>query len=107
MTKHVLFLCSQNKLRSPTAEAIYSNHPGVEVDSAGLNNDVEVPVSEEQIDWPAPTDAQRRVSEVPPGSILDRGISGEGRSDDRPAEGGTLNSGDVGLHPMEQVPPGA
>ncbi|MEI7912557.1 MAG: low molecular weight protein tyrosine phosphatase family protein [Verrucomicrobiota bacterium] len=51
MTKHILFLCSQNKLRSPTAEAIFSDQPGVEVDSAGLNNDAEVPLSEEQIEW--------------------------------------------------------
>ena len=51
MTKHILFLCSQNKLRSPTAEAVFSEHPGVEVDSAGLNNDAEVPLSEEQIEW--------------------------------------------------------
>ena len=51
MQKHVLFLCSQNKLRSPTAEVVFSAHPGVEVDSAGLNNDAEVPLSEEQIEW--------------------------------------------------------
>ena len=51
MTKHVLFLCSQNKLRSPTAEAVFSDHPRVEVDSAGLNNDAVVPLSEEQIEW--------------------------------------------------------
>jgi len=51
MKMHVLFLCSQNKLRSPTAEAIFADHPGVEVDSAGLNNDAVVPLSEEQIEW--------------------------------------------------------
>ena len=51
MNKHILFLCSQNKLRSPTAEAVFSDRPGVEVDSAGLNNDAEVPLSEEQIEW--------------------------------------------------------
>ena len=51
MTKHVLFLCSQNKLRSPTAEAVFSDHPRVEVDSAGLNNDAVVPLSEEQVEW--------------------------------------------------------
>jgi len=49
--KHLLFLCSRNKLRSPTAEAIFANHPGVEADSAGLNPDAEVPLSEEQIEW--------------------------------------------------------
>lgn len=51
MKKHILFLCSQNKLRSPTAEAVFAGHPAVEVDSAGLNNDAEVPVSAEQIEW--------------------------------------------------------
>lgn len=47
----LLFICSQNKLRSPTAEAIFARHPGVEVDSAGLNHDAEVPLSEEQLEW--------------------------------------------------------
>jgi len=51
MKKNILFLCSQNKLRSPTAEAVFAGHPGVEVDSAGLNNDAVVPLSEEQVRW--------------------------------------------------------
>jgi len=51
MRKHLLFLCSRNKLRSPTAEAIFADHPTVEVDSAGLSRDAEVPVSLEQIEW--------------------------------------------------------
>ena len=49
--RRLLFLCSQNKLRSPTAEAVFADHPGVEVDSAGLNNDAEVPLADEQIEW--------------------------------------------------------
>ncbi len=49
--KHILFLCSRNKLRSPTAEEIFRNHPGIEVDSAGLAPDAEVPLSSEQIEW--------------------------------------------------------
>jgi predicted protein tyrosine phosphatase len=49
--KRLLFLCSQNKLRSPTAETLFAEHPGVAVDSAGLNHDAEVPLSEEQIEW--------------------------------------------------------
>lgn len=49
--RKLLFLCSQNKLRSPTAEAIFANHPGIEVDSAGLNNDAVVPLSNEQVRW--------------------------------------------------------
>ena len=51
MKKRILFLCSQNKLRSPTAEAVFANHPRVEVDSAGLNNDAVLPLSAEQIEW--------------------------------------------------------
>ncbi len=51
MKRHILFLCSQNKLRSPTAEAVFAGHPSVEVDSAGLNNDAEVPLSAEQVEW--------------------------------------------------------
>ena len=46
-----LFLCSRNKLRSPTAEFIFADHPGVETDSAGLAKDAEVRLSDEQIEW--------------------------------------------------------
>ncbi len=49
--KKVLFLCSKNKLRSPTAEAIFSNVAGWEVYSAGVSNDAEVHVSLEDIEW--------------------------------------------------------
>lgn len=49
--KHLLFLCSKNKLRSPTAEFVFADCPGVEVDSAGLSNDADVVVSEEQLEW--------------------------------------------------------
>ena len=51
MKKRILFLCSQNKLRSPTAEAVFAHNSAIEVDSAGLNNDAEVPLSEEQVRW--------------------------------------------------------
>ena len=49
--KRILFICSQNKWRSPTAEAIFADRADIEVDSAGLNNDAEVPLSDEQIEW--------------------------------------------------------
>ena len=51
MKKRVLFLCSQNKLRSPTAEAVFAEYASVEVDSAGLNHDAVVPLSREQVEW--------------------------------------------------------
>ena len=49
--KRVLFVCSQNRLRSPTAERVFSGRPGFEVASAGLNNDAETPVSSELVEW--------------------------------------------------------
>lgn len=47
----ILFICAKNRLRSPTAEHLFSTYPGVEADSAGVNHDAEVRVSAEQIDW--------------------------------------------------------
>ncbi|WP_066806107.1 low molecular weight protein tyrosine phosphatase family protein [Sphingomonas asaccharolytica] len=49
--KHFLFVCSQNRLRSPTAEHIFANHPGIEVSSAGTNNDAENPLTAELVEW--------------------------------------------------------
>jgi predicted protein tyrosine phosphatase len=49
--KRVLFICSQNRLRSPTAEQVFSNRPGFEVASAGLNHDAETTVSAELLEW--------------------------------------------------------
>ena len=49
--KKILFVCSQNKLRSPTAEAVFCNEPELEVRSAGLNNDAEVPLGIEDVEW--------------------------------------------------------
>ena len=48
---NALFICSQNKLRSPTAETVFAKWPDVETDSAGLNNDAETPLTPEQIAW--------------------------------------------------------
>ena len=49
--QRALFICSANCLRSPTAEQVFSSWPGVETDSAGLNADVIVPLSGEQLEW--------------------------------------------------------
>ena len=49
--KRALFICSANKLRSPTAEHVFARWDGVETDSAGLNQDAEVVLSREQIEW--------------------------------------------------------
>lgn len=47
----VLFLCSRNRLRSPTAEQVFASWPGLEVESAGLSRDAVVPVCSEQVEW--------------------------------------------------------
>lgn len=49
--KRALFICSQNRLRSPTAEQIFASWPNVETDSAGLGGDATIPLSTEQIEW--------------------------------------------------------
>lgn len=49
--KRALFLCTQNRLRSPTAEHVFSTWSGVETDSAGLGADATIPLSPEQIEW--------------------------------------------------------
>jgi predicted protein tyrosine phosphatase len=49
--KHVLFICSQNRLRSPTAEQVFSGRPGFEVASAGLNPEAETTVCPELLEW--------------------------------------------------------
>jgi predicted protein tyrosine phosphatase len=49
--KHFLFVCSQNKLRSPTAEQIFAHRQDIEVASAGTNHDAEIPLSGELIEW--------------------------------------------------------
>jgi len=49
--KRVLFICSQNRLRSPTAEQVFSACPAIECSSAGLNHDAEVPVTPEAVEW--------------------------------------------------------
>ncbi len=46
----VLFICSRNRLRSPTAEGIFAA-PDIETDSAGLASDADCVLSEEQVEW--------------------------------------------------------
>ena len=48
---NVLFICSQNMLRSPTAEKTFANYPDVTTRSAGTDVDAEKPVHAEMIKW--------------------------------------------------------
>jgi len=47
----ILFVCTANIDRSPTAERIYSNYPEFEVKSAGISWFARIPVTEELIEW--------------------------------------------------------
>jgi len=47
----VLFVCGKNRWRSPTAEQIFADHPGIECLSAGLSNDAPTTLSVELVAW--------------------------------------------------------
>lgn len=47
----LLFICSQNRLRSLTAEKIFGGHPGYEVRSAGTQPEARIVVTEGHIGW--------------------------------------------------------
>ena len=49
--KNLLFVCTHNRLRSPTAEQVFASYPGIETDSAGIGADAEVVLSAEQVEW--------------------------------------------------------
>ena len=49
--KNILFICSQNKLRSPTAETIFCNYKNISVRSAGLDHDAVNRLSSEDLEW--------------------------------------------------------
>ena len=47
----VLFVCSRNRLRSPTAEQVFSTRRDLEVASAGTNHDADTPLTADLIAW--------------------------------------------------------
>lgn len=47
----LLFVCSENRLRSPTAEAVFSEYNGIEAIGAGTNADADTPLSGDLIEW--------------------------------------------------------
>lgn len=48
---HILFVCSKNKWRSPTAAKIYANDQRVEVKSAGLSGKSNHQISNKDVEW--------------------------------------------------------
>ena len=47
----VLFVCSQNRLRSATAEQVFATRNDIEVASAGTNADADTPLTAELVEW--------------------------------------------------------
>ncbi len=46
-----LFICSRNRLRSPTAGRVFAEWPNVQTDSAGLAPDAESALTLDQVQW--------------------------------------------------------
>ena len=49
--KKLLFICSQNRLRSPTAERVFSQDQRLDVRSAGLDKDAINSISSDDLEW--------------------------------------------------------
>lgn len=49
--KRVLFVCGRNRARSPTAESVFADYPGVETASAGTSPDADTQLSADLIEW--------------------------------------------------------
>lgn len=49
--RRILFVCEGNLHRSPTAEHLYSQTPGLSVQSAGLSPSARKQVTEELVEW--------------------------------------------------------
>jgi len=47
----VVFVCTQNKLRSPTAQAVFAARPDWQVASAGTDQRAETPLSRDLLEW--------------------------------------------------------
>jgi predicted protein tyrosine phosphatase len=51
MKTKLLFVCSRNQWRSPTAEALFENHPRYEARSAGTEHGARVKVTAGHLGW--------------------------------------------------------
>jgi predicted protein tyrosine phosphatase len=48
---NLLFVCSENRLRSPTGEEVFSKYEGINAIGAGTNKDAETSISSDLIEW--------------------------------------------------------
>lgn len=49
--RNILFVCGRNRLRSPTAEQVFSGRHDLAVASAGIDHDADEPVTAEHLAW--------------------------------------------------------
>ena len=48
---NLLFVCTKNKWRSPTAENIYSNYPNLNARSAGISRSARKQIHSKDVNW--------------------------------------------------------
>ncbi|RYZ95709.1 MAG: protein tyrosine phosphatase [Sphingobacteriaceae bacterium] len=48
---NLLFICSKNQWRSPTAELLFKNHPLHQARSAGTSDKARIKVNQKLVDW--------------------------------------------------------
>ena len=51
MKTKLLFICSRNQWRSPTAEALFKNHPRYEARSAGTSESARIKITACHLGW--------------------------------------------------------
>ncbi len=51
MKTKLLFICSRNQWRSPTAEALFRDHPAYEARSAGTENNARIKLTAGHVGW--------------------------------------------------------
>lgn len=51
MKTKLLFVCSRNQWRSPTAESLFRNHPTYEARSAGTENNARIKLTAGHVGW--------------------------------------------------------
>lgn len=47
----ILFVCSRNEWRSPTAETIYKNHDFIVAKSAGTSPSARIKINQKHVEW--------------------------------------------------------
>lgn len=76
---NVLFVCSRNRWRSPTAEIIYKNTHGIKVKSAGTEPSERIKITVKLIEWAniifvMEKKHKQRLTENFPGNIPNKSI---------------------------------